>query len=366
MLATEFFTKRAASAAASVHPELKWFPLKRDGIVSISAGRSASESSLRQTIQCKYSGAMKPLTNSTWTKRPSWQPSNKQQQHQLTTQHGLFSNATPIITTNTIPFSNTTWNARALIHSNPKTRARQLQIIKTLAKSTTLALQEVHGTSAEIDNYFRDFRKSHWIAYSAAESRAAGAVATLIRKDNFPLQTSMDMQVIILGRAILVTIKFGSNTIQHFNIHNENFEDDQTRILCCIISHAWKEVAQNLSQHAVIVTGDLNDAAKPSVCLGRGLESEHSTRQRTVKLLPKLCSTAPNWKPIRQPQYHKASETLNHKDRTFVCVPSWVLATACTSTCVTEDPISLSIRGLSDHAPITCTIARVKTKPNYD
>ena len=120
---------------------------------------------------------------------------------------GAFSRQCALLLGHDKGFTCVSWNARALAHTRGNTKG------KVLTAGQVIALQEVRGTEADMEIYFRQFSSTHKISYSAvpedASEVAAGGVATL-----FSLCAEADLkdEIIVLGRILPVAAKVGEKT----------------------------------------------------------------------------------------------------------------------------------------------------------
>ena len=98
-----------------------------------------------------------------------------------------------------------TWNARALLLRSPVKRQKKLSHLEAnIVNATLVALQEVHGSDAEIRAALARFR-SHWyIDVSAGPDRATGGVVIMVRRSALWPDATVANCVVVAGRVLRV------------------------------------------------------------------------------------------------------------------------------------------------------------------
>lgn len=272
---------------------------------------------------------------------------------------GAFSGQCALLLGQDKGVSYVSWNARALIHSVHRTKSAKLGFLtnKVIPAGKVIALQEVHGTSADMQIYFRQFSGSHRYFFSALpddEARVtAGGVATLFALDACN-GVCFEVDELVPGRILIVVARAGEKTVHHINVHNFNISPSQVRSLRDRITTINTSVHNDPINNAIILHGDLNLSAfdESSVVLSSDLPCKPKQAQ---------IDNYKTWLPVLQQltyldtgafsHFHRESNTLSKLDRLYAGAPGWLLQLLQVKGCSIRSPVKMTQQGLSDHAP---------------
>eukprot|EP00930_Biecheleria_cincta_P088020 TRINITY_DN7725_c0_g1_i7.p1 TRINITY_DN7725_c0_g1~~TRINITY_DN7725_c0_g1_i7.p1 ORF type:complete len:923 (+),score=102.57 TRINITY_DN7725_c0_g1_i7:329-3097(+) len=319
------------------------------------AGTELSKLNPRQMAPTSYGGTL-TWSNHTSSAKKALRPSSKNWSlARLILPIGRFSKSSPLFLDSGQSFTCVSWNSRAMLCKDRKRRYRKLGIIRRYLQNTITAVQEVHGTQAEIIATLSTTKDTHFVASSSCDSAAAGGVMTAWNRLHLPTSTTFEFEIIAPGRALITRAFFNSKTITHFNVHNDSLTPQQSWQLAKNLKEEANKSRENPDNHVVIATGDWNFASEEehAVILNSSLERANRHHSATnQKQIGRALEGYIEFSTDQHSHYHKATNSLCNLDRSYVACPSWVAAYSSVTTKLLASPISLSEQCLSDHAPV--------------
>ena len=243
-----------------------------------------------------------------------------------------------------------------------------MQFIFPFVKSAHVtSFQEMHGDEHEMQSCLLAFQCSHHLVLNPHAQRGTGGTAVLISFSLVPQDAAMDIvnDVIVPGRIqrTVISRRDGTSTLVVFNIHNYGLSNREIERARDIINSDRAKSIRSPREFFVFVNGDFNFMAEGELPVNRAAETLAAVaggQQRYSSLDP-----AP-WNPVLSRLLELASDLPTHYcaatsrvsriDRFFCASPSWLAVNMCFKIHTVLDPADAVFRGLSDHAPVVCSI----------
>ena len=155
-----------------------------------------------------------------------------------------------------------TWNSLALFHEYPVKRAKKVAVAKQyLSQLDVFIIQETHGVEEDVVASFAEFLVEFDYHFSQGP-RAAGGVLTFARrsaKDGVALFDSFELEIVVEGRIIVFTIKFGlGKELVFVNTHNAGFTAEQLGRVVSVIKSLRARASAHPLRTEVFIGGDFN------------------------------------------------------------------------------------------------------------
>ena len=264
---------------------------------------------------------------------------------------GLFSRR--IACGSKLPFGIVTWNARALNHNSPGTRALKFSHLKLLIRpNVVVCVQEVHGTEFDLSISTQGWDVT--IFHSPCPERRVGGVASFVSSSLIRQCAHTKFVCLIPGRVTRLTLhlKDGS-TMCIWNIHNYNITNAVFANIAAKIRSDIDEASSRPYAFEVLICGDFNCVAayeqvatiSASGCV---VQSPHHADWEASRWRAALHPLTELAQPC-QTHFAACGNSISRLDRIYSSLPAWFLADAHIRMNVGIDPQVLFAQGVSDH-----------------
>jgi hypothetical protein len=202
-----------------------------------------------------------------------------------------------------------------------------------IVNATLVALQEVHGSDAEIRAALARFR-SHWyIEVSAGPDRATGGVVIMVRTSALRPDATVANCVVVAGRVLRVVIKSESGGTGYFwCVHNFGLNVPNMAIISNMMQKDIRDARTQPMTCSLVVAGDWNflapgetqsslGAPKPQKINVDAIVPARSHQGAWQKILDALTELQQHgWT-----YYVPGNMTCSRLDRIYSATPAWHL-----------------------------------------
>ena len=265
------------------------------------------------------------------------------------------------------------WNSRALLHHDPNIRKIKFGYLWSFIFSVDICcLQETHGNLHELQAYAPELFESFHVFASFCVKTCAGGVITFLKKSSNMSWGLFIADPFCQGRALRVqwAAYVGLRKAIVWNIHNHGISKAEMKLIGAAIKHD-QAMAKEFPQHiSVVVVGDFNflidgefrlSAGQPTNPEDDQLGGPPTQPHKAAFSEALACYTDVHGGMHTRYDTHAAK--YSRLDRIFFGMPKWFLVQCTMDFKVWTDPMLLSLRGISDHAP---TIVVVKPRMIHD
>ena len=260
------------------------------------------------------------------------------------------------------------WNATALIAlDDVKAKTRLTCLRNLVCRHDVVGIQEVHGTTAQQQQYLGTFGASHCVGCSGAANPAAGGVSLLVstrlgvRK---PVFTPL-----VAGRAIAATICDEDESISVFIcLHNFGLLPAEKDVIIDFICDARSKCQSAGGGNGMVtLLGDFNFTAEGdfATTYGDGGGAKHveqvrdrSTWSRALKPMVEFFQPEPTRTQWREQDGRKSVIT-TRIDRIYSSMPSWLAVQLSISGATVVPSTQSWAKVASDHTPLSIRISVV-------
>ena len=233
-----------------------------------------------------------------------------------------------------------------------------------------MIVQECHGNLFEVLKAMNWVNKHYWILFSS-EQRGSGGLLFLVAKSYAPLKESIVHTVYCKGRAASITVKSVSmHEVCIYGMHNFEIPAAQMRRFCRSLEDDCARACGNPLFCTTFLLGDLNlepaDAIRKSYatpCTDGDVPTNARQSPVPTGLLSHAIHQMVELRQGAPTHYNSTSDTGNILDRGFCSCPSWCFLGLFCSAATLDDPKSLHLRGMSDHAPLRITFESRVSRP---
>lgn len=182
-----------------------------------------------------------------------------------------------------------TWKCRALLTHDPALFKKKWCIVDSVIRdSDVVVLQEVHGSSGEMQALARGFASTHTAFSSAGIPEAAGGILVFVRV-KWCERAQAEERVIVPGRILGIRMVSETTTLAILGVHNYN-------INAGAITETRRWICDTIAQYpgaVLFATGDWNfDESDDGVITttGRGDTTSRRARREQARWSLALCT----------------------------------------------------------------------------
>ena len=255
------------------------------------------------------------------------------------------------------------WNSNGLLAAETHKRRKKLAFLQHISRSADIiCIQETHSKPHNANTLMHQFDKDFRCFHGWASDSSAGGVLIMLRRSTTH-GALLHESSIVDSRIIRVRIELNGFSSTIWCVHNHGLSRRQLVTPTQLIREDAAAVAAAPSSVFAFVAGDWNflapNEARRSFLDPNGFHGHDpsSQRYRSWPFFKLVLGKGTDFATDAETHYSVSAGSVARLDRIYSFSPAWITAQIKTgATC--GDPVRLTEKGISDHAPIQITFSR--------